>query len=202
MNSDALKFEKTGILTGLRFSLVMLGLCGIAYSGATTAVGGLLFPAQATGSLIERDGKAIGSALIGQPFTGASYFHGRPSAANYDPTATGGSNLAPSNPELRERVAADSASIQQLEGVAAAQIPVDLLAASGAGLDPHISPAAARLQIARVAKARGLSEAQLAELVASHTEGKQLGLFGQPRVNVLLLNLALDDLPAPVAAAK
>jgi len=202
VNSDALKFEKTGILTGLRFSLVMLGLCGIAYSGATTAVGGLLFPAQATGSLIERDGKAIGSALIGQPFTGASYFHGRPSAANYDPTATGGSNLAPSNPELRERVAADSASIQQLEGVAAAQIPVDLLAASGAGLDPHISPAAARLQIARVAKARGLSEAQLAELVASHTEGKQLGLFGQPRVNVLLLNLALDDLPAPVAAAK
>jgi K+-transporting ATPase ATPase C chain len=165
-------------------------------------VGGLLFPRQAEGSLIERDGKAIGSVLVGQPFSGGNYFHGRPSAANYDPRATGGSNLAPDNPALRERVAADSARIQQLEGVKPAQIPVDLLAASGAGLDPHISPQAAELQIARIATARGLHKQQIAELVASHTEGPQLGLFGQPRVNVLMLNLALDELPEPVAAAN
>ncbi|WP_288129221.1 potassium-transporting ATPase subunit KdpC [Microbulbifer sp.] len=202
MKSEELDFEKTSLLTSLRFSLVMLGLCGIAYSGATTAVGGLLFPEQAKGSLIERDGRVVGSVLIGQPFAGTNYFHSRPSAVAYDPTGTGGSNLGPANPELRERVAADSASIQQREGVKAEQIPVDLLAASGAGLDPHISPAAAKLQMARVAKARGLSETQVAELVASHTEGKQLGVFGQPRVNVLLLNLALDALPAPVAAVN
>lgn len=202
MRSEELHFEKTGLLTGLRFSLVMLGLCGIAYSGATTAVGGLLFPEQAKGSLIERDGEAVGSTLVGQPFIAANYFHGRPSAAGYDPTATGGSNLAPSNPELRARLSADSEKIQQREDVKAEQIPVDLLAASGAGLDPHISPAAAELQVARVARARGLSEARVAGLVASHTEGKQLGLFGQPRVNVLLLNLALDELPAPVALAN
>ena len=202
MKTENVHFEKTGIVTGLRFSLVMLGLCGLAYSGVTTAVGGLLFPAQSTGSLIERDGKAVGSTLVGQPFVGTSYFHGRPSAAEYDPTATGGSNLGPANPELRERVSSDSVRIQQQEGVTAGQIPVDMLAASGAGLDPHISPAAAKLQIDRVAEARGLSVAQVAELVDTHIEGKQLGLFGQPRVNVLLLNLALDELPAPLASVS
>lgn len=202
MNSEELHFEKTGLVTALRFSLVMLGLCGIAYSGATTAVGGLLFPEQAKGSLIERDGIAVGSVLIGQPFTAPGYFHGRPSAVAYDPTVTGGSNLAPSNPDLRARVAADSESIQLREGVKAEWIPVDLLAASGAGLDPHISPEAAELQVTRVAQARGLSKAQVADLIASHTEGRQLGLFGQPRVNVLLLNLALDELPASVASAN
>ncbi|WP_308367114.1 MULTISPECIES: potassium-transporting ATPase subunit KdpC [unclassified Microbulbifer] len=200
MRTEELHFQQTGILTGLRFSLAMLGLCGIVYSGATTAVGGLLFPEQARGSLIERDGKPVGSKLVGQPFAGSGYFHGRPSVANYDPAATGGSNLAPDNPGLRERVAADSARIQQLEGVKAEQIPVDLLAASGAGLDPHISPESARLQIARVAAARGLDKQRVAELVGQHIEGPQLGLFGPPRVNILLLNLALDELP-PTAVA-
>lgn len=192
----AVDFEKTSLAgaltTALRFSLLMLLVCGLLYSTSVTLLGGLLFPARASGSLIQRDGQVIGSVLVAQPFNSARYFHSRPSAVNHDPTATGGSNLAPSNPALRERVTADSIRIQRLDGVSAHAIPVDLLAASGSGIDPHISPAAAALQAARVARARNLDIETVRQLIARHTEAPQWGLFGQPRVNVLRLNLALD----------
>lgn len=180
--------------TGLRFCLLMLVLCGFLYSASITTLGELLFPYQAKGSLLEHKGEARGSVLIAQNFSGAGYFHGRPSAANNDPMATAGSNLAPSNPALRQRALADSSAIQTREQISAAQIPVDLISASGSGVDPHISPAAAQVQIARVARTRGISEAEVAQLIAQNTEQKQWGIFGQVRVNVLLLNLGLDQL--------
>lgn len=178
----------------LRFTLVFLVLAGLVYPVATTLLGGALFPRQANGSLIERGGRVVGSSLVGQPFRGEQYFVGRPSAAGagYDPTSASGSNLAPSNPALRERVEADSAVIARREGVRPDRIPADLLAASGSGLDPHISPAAAELQVARVAEVRGVPEARVRELVAEHTERGPLDL-GRPGVNVLRLNLALDE---------
>lgn len=179
-------------LIALRASLVFLVLCGLIYTGVATFLGGLLFPRQATGSLIERDGQTIGSSLVGQPFESPQYFYGRPSAADYDPTATGGSNMAPSNPELRDRALSDSNRIQAKESVAANAIPVDLIAASGAGLDPHISPEAAELQAPRIAVARGLPVKAVLEAIKHYTEGPQWGVFGQSRVNVLELNLALD----------
>lgn len=182
------------LLTGLRAAAVFLVLCGLIYTGIATFLGGLLFPHQATGSLIERDGVRVGSELVAQPFESPEYFYSRPSAAGYDPTATGGGNLAPSNPELRQRVHGDSTRIQTLEGVDPAAIPVDLVAASGAGLDPHITPVGAGLQAPRVAAARGLPETAVMDVVQQHTQGPQWGLFGQPRVNVLELNLALDAL--------
>lgn len=177
----------------LGFALVFTALCGLAYPVVTTLLGGWLFPYQAQGSLLEHGGQVVGSALVGQPFHGEDYFTGRPSAAGdgYDPMSAAGSNLAVSNPALRERAEASSSEIAAREGVLPEQIPVDLIAASGSGLDPHISPASARLQIPRVAQARGLSEAELIELVAAHTERNPLGL-GQPGVNVLTLNLGLD----------
>lgn len=182
------------LLTALRAVIVFLVLCGLLYTGVATFLGGLLFPHQATGSLIDRYGEIVGSSLVGQPFESPVYIYGRPSAANYDPTATGGSNLAPSNPALRERVRADSARIGAKEGVSADRIPVDLLAASGAGLDPDISPEAARLQAGRVAAARGLPEQTVLGIIDEHTQRPQWSVFGQARVNVLLLNLALDHL--------
>jgi K+-transporting ATPase ATPase C chain len=172
---------------------VMLVTCGLVYSASITGVAGVLFPKQTTGSLVLVDGKAVGSTFIAQPFSSAQYFHGRPSSVNTDPMSTGGSNLAPSNPALRERVAAESAVLTARYQVAATTLPIDLLASSGSGVDPHISPAAAALQLTRVAAARGATPAQLSELVAQHTEAPQWGIFGQPRVNVLLLNLALDQ---------
>lgn len=182
------------LLTALRAAVFFLVLCGLIYTGVATFLGGLLFPQQATGSLIEQEGRVIGSRLVAQPFVSPQYFYSRPSAADYDPTGTGGSNLAPSNPELRARVRDESARIQTLEGVTANAIPVDLLAASGAGLDPHISPKAARLQAPRVALARDLPMERILEVVEQHTQEPQWGVFGQPRVNVLQLNLALDAL--------
>ncbi|AQT60311.1 potassium-transporting ATPase subunit KdpC [Cellvibrio sp. PSBB023] len=179
---------------GLRFCLVMLVLCGILYSASITKLGELLFSYQAQGSLLEHKGEARGSLLVAQTFSGDGYFHGRPSAASNDPMATAGSNLAPSNPALRERALTDSTAIQIREQITATQIPVDLISASGSGVDPHISPAAAQVQIARVARARNISEAEVVQLVANNTEQKQWGIFGQVRVNVLLLNLALDQL--------
>lgn len=173
-------------------ALVMLVICGGIYSATVTGIGGALFPKQANGSLVSQNGKVVGSALVSQPFSANHYFHGRPSSADNDPMATGGSNLAPSNPELRQRVAQTSAELSERYQVAATDLPVDLLASSGSGVDPHISPAAAKLQLQRVAAARGISAAQLEQLVQQHTELAQWGLFGQPRVNVLLLNLALD----------
>ena len=176
----------------LGLALVMLAICGGIYSAAVTGISGALFPQQANGSLISHNGKLVGSALVAQPFSAEHYFHGRPSSVGTDPMATGGSNLAPSNPQLRQRVAQTSAELTARYQVAATDLPVDLLASSGSGVDPHISPAAAMLQLQRVAKARGMSPAQLEQLVQQHTELAQWGLFGQPRVNVLLLNLALD----------
>lgn len=189
------KLDTTGgnVGTWARFTLVFLLLCGLAYPIATTLLGGALFPDQARGSLLERNGTVVGSALVGQPFSGEWYFIGRPSAAGagYDPRAASGSNLAPSNPALRERVEADSQAIAQREGIAPEQIPPDLLAASGSGLDPHITPEAARIQVARVARARNFSVEQVQQLVNTNTER---GFLGHPRVNVLKLNLALDNL--------
>lgn len=177
----------------LGLAAVMLLTCGLVYSASVTALGGILFPQQASGSLVLVDGKAIGSALIAQPFSSAKYFHGRPSSANTDPMATAGSNLAPSNPALRDRVAAESAVLAERYQLAATELPVDLLASSGSGVDPHISPAAAALQLKRVAAARNIPTDMLSKLVQQHTEAPQWGIFGQPRVNVLLLNLALDQ---------
>jgi K+-transporting ATPase ATPase C chain len=180
----------------LRGALVLMVLCGGLYPLLTVSVGAILFPHQSTGSLIERDSKVVGSALVGQPFSAPGYFQGRPSAVGYDPFGVGGSNWAPSNPDLRERAAAGSKAIADANGVAPTAIPVDLVAASGSGIDPHISPEAAEIQIDRVAAARELPRTTVATLVAQHVEQPVLGVLGQPRVNVLRLNLALDELSA------
>lgn len=181
------------LLLWLRFALFFSFICGLSYPVVTTLAGGALFPAQANGSLIVREGRVVGSALVGQPFSGARYFIPRPSAAGegYDPMSAAGSNYAVSNPDLRARAQATSSLVTDREGVAAAQIPVDLIAASGSGMDPHISPEAAQLQLPRVANARGLPETRVAELIRENTMQSPLGL-GQPGVNVLELNLSLD----------
>jgi K+-transporting ATPase ATPase C chain len=178
--------------TWIVFTVLTFVLGGLLYPAVTTLVAGAVFPAQANGSLITSGGKVVGSALIGQPFSGDRYFIGRISAAGngYDPAAASGSNLAGSNPALRERVQADSAAIAKREGVSPARIPADLITASGSGLDPHISPASAAIQVARVARARDLRPVQVQQAVSAATELG--GLIGQDRVNVLRLNLALD----------
>jgi len=181
-----------GWLSALRFAIAAIVLAGLVFPLFATAVGQALFPTQARGSLIDRDGVAVGSSLVAQPFAADKYFQPRPSAASFDPRAMSGSNWAPSNPALRERIEASSKSIGAREGVAADTIPVDLVTASGSGIDPHISPAAARLQAARVAKARGLSLAEVQASIVANTLAPTFGILGQSRVNVLQLNLALD----------
>lgn len=181
-------------LTALRFAVVSIIVAGVLFPLLAAGVGQVLFPAQAGGSLITRDGVIVGSSLVAQPFADARYFQPRPSAAGYDVRALAGSNWAPSNPALRERIAATSAAIAAREGVPASAIPGDLVTASGSGIDPHISPEAARLQVARVAQARGLSPAHVQQLVDAGTLGPTFGILGQARVNVLELNLALDAL--------
>ncbi|NOG32488.1 potassium-transporting ATPase subunit KdpC [Halomonas sp. TBZ9] len=179
-------------LASLRAGIVLIILCGGIYPFAVTSLGGLLFPHQATGSLITIDGNVVGSELVGQRFDAPGYFHGRPSAANHDPFVVSGSNYAASNPELRERVRQTSQLIADRDNIAPEAIPVDLLAASGSGIDPHISPDAARIQAARIASARGIPAEQVNELIQRYTQAPTLGVLGQPRVNVLRLNLALD----------
>ncbi len=169
---------------------------GLLYSLVGVGLGQALFPQAAGGSLVERGGRIQGSALVAQPFADARYFQPRPSAANYDPMALAGSNQARSNPDLRQRIADARTAVAQREGVAPAAVPGDLVTQSGGGIDPHISPAAAALQVARVARARGLRREAVDALLARHTEPPQFGLLGQPRVNVLRLNLALDGADA------
>ncbi len=171
-------------------------LTGVVYPLVVTGIARLVFPAQAAGSLIVRDGKPVGSALIGQNFSEPGHFWGRPSATSpmpYNAAASSGSNQGPLNPALTDAVKSRVAALRAADPGNTAPVPVDLVTASASGLDPHISPAAARYQVARVARARGLPAAQLQALVDRHTEHRLLGVIGEPRVNVLLLNLALAD---------
>lgn len=176
----------------LSFSALFMVLCGLLYPVGVGLAAGTVFKEKALGSLIEVNGEPMGSSLVGQPFLSDEYFYGRPSAADYDPTGVSGSNLAPSNPELRAQARATSEQIQAREKVTADEIPVDLIAASGSGIDPHISPAGARIQVERVARARGLQPDQIMAVVEDHTEGPVAGILGATRVNVLELNIDLD----------
>jgi potassium-transporting ATPase KdpC subunit len=184
---------KKNILIAIWMTLATTVLLGIVYPLVVTGLAQLLFPRQANGELMEANGKVIGSKMIGQPFTSAQYFYSRPSAAGpagYDPTQSTGSNLGPTNQALISRV---DASVKQLQADNPGQpIPADLVTASGSGLDPDISPAAAEFQVPRVARERGMTQDEVRALVKKHTEGRQWGFLGEPRVNVLELNLDLD----------
>jgi K+-transporting ATPase ATPase C chain len=182
------------ILPALRMTLVLTVLTGLIYPGLVTGVVKLLFPHQAAGSLIEVNGKVVGSELIGQKFTQPWYFHGRPSGAGdgYDAANSGASNLGPTNPKLIERVKADVATFRKENPAFTGPIPADLVTMSASGLDPHISPAAAYAQEQRVAAARSAPVARVHALIDAAVEPRQLGFLGEPRVNVLKLNLTLD----------
>lgn len=190
---------KTLIRPAVTLFVLLSVITGLIYPLLVTGIGQALFPKQAAGSLIERDGKLIGSRLIGQNFTDSQYFWGRPSATApqpYNAAASGGSNFGPLNPALKDAVDARVQALRAADPGNTQPIPVDLVTASASGLDPHISPAAAEYQIARVAQARGLAPEIVRKLVAAWTEDRQWGIFGEPRVNVLELNLALDRLPS------
>ncbi len=188
---------KSLLRPALSVFVLLSAITGLAYPLAVTGIAGAVFPEQAAGSLILKDGKPVGSRLIGQHFSDPGHFWGRPSATApqpYNAAASSGSNQGPLNPALEDAVKARIAALLAADPGNGAPIPADLVTASGSGLDPHISPAAALWQLGRVARARGLPEAQLRALVDAHTEGRQWGFLGEPRVNVLALNLALDAL--------
>jgi potassium-transporting ATPase KdpC subunit len=190
-------------MRNLKTSLLLLGtftlLLGVIYPLLITGIAAVLFPRQAGGSLVSADGRIVGSSLIGQQFSSPGYFHGRPSECGYDAARSTGLNLGPTNPQLlvRVRALADSIRIEN-DLPAGAPVPGDLVLASGSGLDPDVSPASALLQVERVARARGLDPAIVRGLVLRHADQPFLGIFGQPRVNVLKLNLALDSMSRPL----
>ena len=180
------------LLIAVKATIVLTILTGVLYPLLVTGLAKVLFPRQAAGSLIDVNGKTVGSELIGQKFTRPEYFHGR--VDGYDGLSSGGSNLGPTNQKLIDRVKGDAAKFRAENPTFTGPIPADIVTASGSGLDPHISPAAAEAQAARVAAARGVSVDTVRQQIAGRTEGRDLGLFGEPRVNVLQLNLALDSM--------
>lgn len=188
---------RTHFRPAIVLTLLLCGLTGFAYPGIVTGLVQLLFPWQAHGSLVTANGRVVGSALIGQPFTKPEYFHPRPSAAGagYDATASGGSNKGPTDRKLADTLVAGAvATAVEEDGAVRGHVPSDMATASGSGLDPDISPANADLQVARVARARRVPADSIRAILRRHTAGRQFGFFGEPRVNVLLLNLALDSL--------
>jgi K+-transporting ATPase ATPase C chain len=193
-------------MISIKLTIVLSILLGIIYPLAMTGVANLLFPHQAQGSLIVRDGKVVGSELIGQTFAAPGYFHSRPSAAGdkgYDAANSSGSNLGPTNKALVSAVQQRVKDVVEANpGIDAHQVPIDLVTTSGSGLDPEISPAAADIQVARVAKLRGIGEDDVRLLIRQNTRARYLGLLGEPGVNVLALNLALDKLAPPKAQAR
>ena len=195
-------------MIALRVALFTAIVCGLVYPFVTTGFAQVLFPARANGSLVtDEKGRVVGSELIAQGFSSAAYFQPRPSAAGngYDATASSGSNLSPTSQKLRDRVTAEVARLQKENPGASGPVPAELVMASGSGLDPEISPEAARWQVTRVARARGVAPERVAAVVEQLSQGRDLGVLGEPRVNVLLLNLAIDrqfGSPAPAAASR
>ena len=183
---------KNQLRPAIGVTVVLMVITGLMYPGAVTALAQVLFPRQANGSLITVDGRVVGSELIGQQFASAEYFHSRPSGAGYNGGASSGTNKGPTDLKLDTLIAQAVDSAVRLDGAVKGRVPSDLVTASGSGLDPHISPASAYLQVARVTRARGADSAAVRALVERHVEGRQLGFLGDPRVNVLLLNLDLD----------
>jgi K+-transporting ATPase ATPase C chain len=189
MLSNIYQDLRTTVIAFVAFS----ALLGLAYPAAITGIAQVVFERQADGSLIQRDGQAVGSSLVGQTFAAPHYFHGRPSASGYETGISSGSNLGPASEALADRVATDAQAIRDENGLAEdAELPVDAVTASGSGLDPHITPAYAELQVARIAQARGEAEDTVRRVVDDFTDGSSLGVLGEARVNVLKLNLALD----------
>ncbi|WHP05897.1 MULTISPECIES: potassium-transporting ATPase subunit KdpC [Acinetobacter] len=195
----AISNEKQPVLRQ-SIGLVTVGfiLCGVLYCAVNVSIAQIIFPAQANGSLIEHQGKMMGSALVAQPFTGQQYFHPRPSAVDYNPPSVGGSNLAVSNPDLQQQIAERRAKFAHENAINPQDVSNEMLTASGSGIDPDISPQSALLQLKRVAQHRQLTEQQVENVIKQHIQPKQFGLFGQERVNVLQLNLALDQLQRPL----
>ena len=194
------------LAVAIKMTIVLTVLTGLLYPLVMTGIAHVVFPAQAQGSLVVSNGQVVGSSLIGQRFVAPGYFHDRPSAAGdkgYDASASSGSNLGPTNKALIEAVRSRlKGVIEENPGTSPEQVPIDLVTTSGSGLDPEISPAAAELQVARVAKARGLGEDQVRKLVEQSTRGRWMGIVGEPGVNVLALNLALDDAAPPSRRAS
>jgi len=184
---------KKNLTTAILMTIATTVLLGIVYPLVVTGIAQVIFPKQANGQLIQKAGRTVGSRIIGQGFSGAGYFHPRPSAAGsgYDAANSGGSNLGPTNKKLVERVNQDVASLHTENPNQA--VPIDLVTTSASGFDPHITPAAAEFQLSRVAKARRINQDALRKLIAKHMEGRQLGVLGEPRINVLELNLELDE---------